>query len=212
MRKEVADFIRKNSNLLHGNGGLDELYEKFLTYVGEGFELTMALQDCDINPLDYLKGIPEEFMKNNDDLAEIIIPKHITEINHRAYFGCWDASYLEWHDNINYIGQEAFRGCQSLSEVILPKSVSTISDGCFEGCEALEKVVLPKSISHIDRNAFTRCSSLHAIHYDGRMSEFRNYVTLADTWKQSSAIRKIICKDGELDAPNYWVRMGANRP
>lgn len=102
--EEVYKFFGKGS-LLHFN--------KYAAYTGI---FTEMMEDIGINPLLYMKSIPQYYARGNQ-IESIYIP-----------------------DNIISIHDRAFENCTELKEVSLPKGLRNISFNAFFGCESLNRL------------------------------------------------------------------------
>ena len=102
--EEVYKFFEKNSPLR---------FNKYVAYTGI---FTEMMEDVGINPLLYMKSIPQYYARGNQ-IKSIYIP-----------------------DNIISIQSRAFENCTELKEVSLPKGLRNISSNAFFGCESLNRL------------------------------------------------------------------------
>ena len=69
--------------------------------------------ECEINPLDYLQAIPDNYLYESN-ISEFIIPDHIKSI-----------------------GDSAFDGCDQLTRLLIPQSVNFVDDFAIYMCDRL---------------------------------------------------------------------------
>lgn len=83
-------------------------------------------------------------------LTEIEIPKGITKIGDRVFYGCDKlAGTVTVPQGVTGIGVDAFSGCSKLNRIDLPESLTTLGTYCFFFTKALESFVLPPNVSEI---------------------------------------------------------------
>lgn len=102
--EEVYRFFGKGSPLR---------FNKYAAYTGI---FTEMMRDVGINPLLYMKAIPQYYARGNQ-IESIYIP-----------------------DNIISIQSRAFENCTELKEVSLPKGLRNISFSAFFECESLTRL------------------------------------------------------------------------
>ena len=102
--EEVYRFFGKDSLLR---------FNKYAAYTGI---FTEMMEDVGINPLLYMKAVPQYYARGNQ-IESIYIP-----------------------DNIISIYTRAFENCTELKEVSLPRGLRNISSNAFFGCESLTKL------------------------------------------------------------------------
>lgn len=163
-----------------------------------GGELTKAFLKIGLNPLDYIPFVPDFFLYGCTDISEVIIPKHIDEINDQA-FEASGIDKINLPENLDIIHQSAFSRCMGLKEIALPDNIQTIPVHCFSFCANLKTVKLPKNLYAIEHGAFTNCFSLENLTYPGTFKDFK-YVVLENTWKEGAyRLKQITCSDGVFE-------------
>jgi hypothetical protein len=147
-------------------------------------------------------------------LAEIIMPRGITEIGLYAFSGSsltsviipdsvtciWDEAFRGCNltkiiipDSVEQIGNKAFSGCTSLTSIALPNNdYITICNDAFRGCTSLTSITLPKSVGSIDSGAFVDCTNLTSVTFQG-------YINLGREELRYGYINYISSFDGDLD-------------
>ena len=73
-----------------------------------------------------------------------VIPKDVTCIGSRAFFGCSDLSKVTIPDGVTKLEFEAFRGCNSLKKIKIPSSVTEIGSSTFYLCDGLTAITVDK--------------------------------------------------------------------
>jgi hypothetical protein len=115
----------------------------------------------------------------------IAIPELVTQIDARAFQGCWQLQDMHVPSNVTNIVKAVFMYCRSLAWVKFDGTVLQISKGMFGGCAtlhsintshativtemcngcienhvSLQKIVLPPRQEIIGANTFKRCKTL----------------------------------------------------
>ena len=86
-----------------------------------------------LNPLLYMKEIPEYFLSNSKGTTQINIPANIKAINWQAFFNT-SITNLIIPEGVESIGSEAFSSCESLVNISLPSTLKTVLIGSFRAC------------------------------------------------------------------------------
>lgn len=79
-----------------------------------------------------------------------VIPKDVTCISDRAFFGCSDLSKITIPDGVTKIRFEAFRECSSLKKINIPSSVTEIGPSVFYDCDGLMEITVAPQNSKFD--------------------------------------------------------------
>lgn len=177
MRDLTKVFIEQYINLITENK-FEDLYRIALKDHVAIEDLTNSLLQADINPLDHMTYIPQEFFyKSTKSIDGFIIPHNIVDIRERAFYET------------------------DLTEITIPEGVQSIYTFAFARCKNLVFVTIPHSIDFIDRASFINCESLAEVRYNGTIEEW-NKIDRHDKWLSISHLltAKLICEDGEL-----WV-------
>lgn len=136
-------------------------------------------------------------------LKDIKYLEEVTYIGAGAFFNCVSLSSKLTLNKITELKGDAFNGCARLPSVTIGNNNRTlwIGERCFAGCTALTDVYLPQRLSYIKDRAFEGCINLIEVHFGGTMSEWNAKVSLlefSNYWNYNSAIRKVVCTDGEI--------------
>lgn len=117
MHKEVKTFIEKNKNLIEEDKW-EEIYKKAGPALGpvSKREFTETLLKADINPLDYMNDIPENYLYKSS-IKEFKIPAHIKNIGYFAFYECSSLTSVTVPDSVKSIGYAAFYGCSGLTSI-----------------------------------------------------------------------------------------------
>ena len=79
-----------------------------------------------------------------------VIPKDVTCIGPRAFFGCSVLSKVTIPEGVTKIWYEAFRGCSSLKKINIPSSVTEIGPSVFYDCDGLAAITVDKKNTTFD--------------------------------------------------------------
>lgn len=166
-----------------------------------GGELTRAFLAIDVNPLEYVKFVPDWYLYGQEDFTQkFTIPKNIDEINDEA-FAYSGITEINFHDNFDRMHYSAFRKCVNLETVKLPPLLEVIPRYCFRECANLKSVILSKNLNYIETGAFAECPSLEYMEYPGTIDDFLgDKVSLEKGWLYgSNKLEKIYCSDGTIN-------------
>ncbi len=114
--------------------------------------------------------IGNEAFKYNTDITAVVIPKTVTTIGERAFYGCTNLKYVFFDDvtaldiadcDLTLINKEAFKGCTSLEYVDFSNCKTfTVASNAFDGCTSLQIIKGIEKISTAYNRAFAGCTSL----------------------------------------------------
>lgn len=95
-------------------------------------------------------------------LKGIIIPKYVTHIKQKMFYGCDQLVSVEISNTVTEIEAYAFQNCKNLRKITFEEGsrLEKVGAYAFAGCSALEVITLPASLVKIGRYAFFECSSL----------------------------------------------------
>lgn len=185
-------------------------------------DLTKALIDADINPLDYMKAVPDYFAYAlpRKYLNQILpLPSNIKSIG----FGSFESAPLQTINlsDIKTISIKAFYAA-GLIEIALPENASIgtssfaksalekvivgkgdcIFSDAFAGCIDLSKVILPDVFTIKGSSVFKDCPNLKQLTYKGLRSQWEA-LNINEEWSEQSSIQQVICLDDVVDIFNY---------
>lgn len=218
LSQELKDFLLepKIKTALE-NSDFNTLYK----YSGwDSGKLTQLLNTLNIDPLDYLDYVPDNFLSSTR-IKSINIPNHITRIGNEAFFDCTGLTSVTIPDSVTSIGDSAFNSCESLMSITIPNSVTSIGKSAFSGCIGLNSIIIPDSVTSIGQYTFYRCdgltsitigdsvtsigkdtfwgcNSLTDIIYKSTKSNWKKIIKLDDDWYLNSSIKTVHCTDGDI--------------
>ena len=103
-------------------------------------KLTEVFYTSGIDPLDYIKVVPEEFLSNSQSVFEVDIQEGVEEL-----------------------GDSCFYSCANLRKITLPKSCSRINSWAIADCETLESIEIKGDIKYISHLGIYRNKNLKNI-------------------------------------------------
>lgn len=110
-----------------------------------------------------VSGINSYFLRNKNNVIEVIIPNHITSLSGTSIFSqCYNLEKVVLPNGISSIGYGFCFGCSNLVELTLPDGLTTIEGNFLYGC-GLEEVILPHSVSEIPAGSFGNMAALTSI-------------------------------------------------
>ena len=184
MDKNIAEFLRLNVSTLR-SGRLEDLYDSFVSLYKPNFkvsDLTAAFYEMEINPLQYMKDMPNEFAYGldidyvaipntihsigngcfiNSKLESLYIPSSIGFIGTQICAGCLYLTEAVFNtDAIKILPSESFFDCAKLHRIVFPRGLITIGDGAFGNCASLNMIDIPEGVASIQDGAFYQCDEL----------------------------------------------------
>lgn len=147
-----------------------------LKYVGSrAFEECNSLTTVNIGSLESWLGITftDEYSNplsivhhltvNGHEIADVVIPGHVSTVGPYAFYGCTGLSSLTLENGVTAIGASALEGCTSLTDVSLPGTLTSLGKYAFSGCTGLTSVDLPSSLTKVGTGTFESCTSLSSV-------------------------------------------------
>ena len=110
--------------------------------LGCKFEYAGAFRKCkNLREIDVSKSIdlPPLTFENCENLSKIVLPDHITKLEHGVFKGCRNLIEIDGGLSINEIAKDAFEGCRKLETIapwnifkkLAPKEQFELSQECF---------------------------------------------------------------------------------
>ena len=166
MIPELKQFIEENIDLISDND-FNAVYNKIKSYNFTRI-FTEAMLKAEINPLNYMEGVPSHYLYASN-IQHFDIPVGIIVIN-----------------------KYSFADCYQVDEITIPEGVIKIGEGAFINCHALEKLYLPSTLQYIDIGAFQGCRNLKEVTFAGTTKQWIAVKDLDDSLLQFEPVK---CSD-----------------
>lgn len=155
-REDIKDLLNNNE--------FTKLYEA-CAYSDRTY-LTTILKEAGINPLPYLKYIPDNFMTNNPDIEIIKIPAQCSGIGEEAFGRCISLTKVlfEEGNNLRGIKRSAFYETH-IKFIDLPYSLEFIGEFAFSHCDLSTFNIVASNPLIIGSNAFSSNKNLTKVHF-----------------------------------------------
>lgn len=105
----------------------------------------------------------EDAAFENSAITSVILPKSITKIGEKSFYGCNSLHTVSLNEGLHSIGTEAFSNCALLQGIQFPQTLQSIEASCFEQCTSLEVVVFPQALTTLGESSFKGCSNLKEV-------------------------------------------------
>jgi serine/threonine protein kinase len=92
-----------------------------------------------------------------------VIPKNISIIASRAFFGCKGLTSIAIPKSVTSIENLAFAFCRNLTSITIPEGVTSIGNLAFFDCIGLTSITIPDSVTYIGKRALCGCGNLTTI-------------------------------------------------
>ena len=194
IKPRLIEFLNKYQDLINENK-FENIYN-LISYGHYGFEIydfTNLLHTSDIDPLPYMKIIPDNFatyseivyqkfpnnieqigdeaFRSNLRLIEIIFSNKLTAIGENAFRNCKALQETILPDTVTYIGKSAFLNCENVTKFHISNRLDVIPTNAFDGLKQLKIIDIPDNVVKIDHYAFCRCSSIEEINFGKGIKE-----------------------------------------
>ncbi len=182
LQPPVKEFIEEYIDLIDNNR-FEELYSILTdpSLLIATRDVTDALLEVGIDPLDYMTFIPEAFARGSRrSMSNYKIPTKTS--------------------TIDKIYDYAFSGTD-IEEFIIPEGVQLINNRVFLNCSYLTKIYLPSTLRMMGTCIFSGCGSLYNIYYNGTMEQWKS-ISKRPRWLALNHIMEctIHCTDGDLNS------------
>lgn len=112
---------------------------------------------------DYSDSNTAPWYDYRENIQNVLVKSGVTNIGHRAFFGCGELISATLLGGVQTVGNSAFQDCKKLTSVGLPDGLKDIYSWAFYGCSSLTSVTIPKGLTHIKYQSFYGCSSLTSV-------------------------------------------------
>ena len=176
---ELSEFIKTHVEEINKND-FTEVYRDAERAVGvdDIGRLTDLFVDAEINPLLYVKNIPEYYMCRSSH-THIEIPENIVKIGTGAFYGCTGLTSVTISNGVTIIGNHAFDGCTGLTSITIPDSVTSIGERAFDDCSGLTTVnwnaTACTSAGSYNYPIFNGCSNLATVNIGDNVKIIPSY-------------------------------------
>ena len=198
---KLAEFIKAHVDEINENN-FTKVYEDLVDDLDSEEEereigkFTDMLIDAGINPLMYMKTIPQYYMSGSSQTS-IEIPEHIQSIDFDAFDSCKGLKSITIPDSVKKIDNCAFLECTGLTSVIIGDGVKSIGSQAFESCTRLKSLTIGNSVTSIGVQAFLGCDRLRNITFNGTIAQWKA-IDQIWCWPDDMEYCTIHCKDGDL--------------
>ena len=174
--EKIKNILSKPENIKAlNNNNFEHIYEDIRNYPSFYPTLiprvTEMFYKVDLNPLLYMKEIPEYFLSNSKGTTQINIPANIKIIKWQAFFNT------------------------SITNLIIPEGVESIGSEAFSSCESLVNISLPSTLKIVLIGSFRACPNITTIKYAGTKEKFKHIFD--DKYSLNYKIF-ITCQDGKM--------------
>ena len=198
---KLAEFIKAHVDEINDNN-FTKVYEDLVDDLDSEEEereigkFTDMLIDAGINPLMYMKTIPQYYMSGSSQTS-IEIPEHIQSIDFDAFDSCKGLKSITIPDSVKKIDNCAFLECTGLTSVIIGDGVKSIGSQAFESCTRLKSLTIGNSVTSIGVQAFLGCDRLRNITFNGTIAQWKA-IDQIWCWPDDMEYCIIHCTDGDL--------------
>ena len=132
-------------------------------------DFTKSLYEADIDPLNYMDGIPSAFRFQDDSITVVDIRNGIKKVSFCAFFDC-----------------------SKIKKIYFPQSLNTIETQAFWGCDHIEELTIMNPYITMEDDSFSNIRPIEVIHYNGKK---QTYIDLNFPFVG----KHVYCIDGELE-------------
>ena len=211
--EELAKFLRERTDLLAGSK-FEQLYQEANDHdneIGTDYNhfivstLTDLLYDSGVDPLPYLKKVPDYFAWELP-IKSIKIPEGITTIGSYAFSDCAELTEIRLPNTVRFVRDSAFQRATNLRKIEFSNQLESLELEALFKCENLTEISLPKSLKALGDDVF-RISGIENINYAGTLEEWLKISRHRETELGIRQNMSLTCTDGVYTwlHPDGWV-------
>lgn len=199
---ELAKFLRDRTNLV-AESKFEQLYQEANDHdndIGTNYDhfivsaLTDLLYDSGVDPLPYLKEVPDYFAWELP-IKSVKIPEGITIIGSYAFSDCAELTEIYLPDTVKFVRDSAFQRAANLRKIKFSDQLENLELEALFGCENLTEISLPKSLKVLGDDVF-RNSGIESINYAGTLEEWSKISRHRETALGIRQNMSLTCTDG----------------
>lgn len=134
---EIKHYLTMSISLIDACN-FEELYDASEAHSICHRDISDALLEAGINPLEYMDYVPYGFLRGSRrSNKDFIIPDNITAIEGYAFAGT-DIEVIRIPEGVTEILQGAFSNCPNLHKIYLPRSLQKLGEKLFSGSNTVE--------------------------------------------------------------------------
>lgn len=175
--KVIGSRAFQNCKALRDGGiGWSESLEEIGSYAfsGCGFD-TLSLYEVNTDGSHEIT-IGAGAFSQCENMYKITLPKNLTEISNKMFFGCKKLTDISMPDTVEVIEASAFSGCTALKNINISAGVIRIKDNAFDDCSSLTEITINQKNTgddfYIAESAFPIKSGVTMKGYDGKVQEY----------------------------------------
>lgn len=200
--EELARFLRERTDLLAGSK-FEQLYQEANDHdndIGTNYDhfivstLTDLLYDSGVDPLPYLKEVPDYFAWELP-IKSVNIPEGITTIGSYAFSDCTELTEIYLPNTVRFVRNSAFQSATNLRKIEFSDQLESLELEALFKCENLTEISLPKSLKVLG-NAVFRNSGIENINYAGTFEEWLKLSRHRETALGIRQNMSLTCIDG----------------
>lgn len=153
---------------------------------------------------DSVKEIGGNFIRNNNNVTEVRIPKFVESIGERAFSGT-NIKEATLPGTLVEMGDSIFLGCQELVKINLENGITEISTNAFSST-GIKEIDLPETLVKINAGAFGYCKSLKNVSIPNSVVEMTGGSFDGGIFKDCSSLESVKLSDKLVTLPGGIFR------
>lgn len=153
-------FIKEFEDMIDAND-FKSLYAHAWSLGANLNELGRMFYDSDIDPLEYMTEVPEQFFADNHDLLEISIPEGITRLCDSCFYDCINVKEIIVPRSVKQIDEWALAGLDNVKEITIEGKLESLHPFGIYELPSLERIysipenkeILTMNVSELKENA-----------------------------------------------------------